>query len=122
MASEGALDWRDMIRTVINAAADYYNSNEVARILLLTGPFGARDREAHASKDGDLAKLFRMHFSQGGHLATLPETPDAMALAIEIAFACLKYGYLQDGHISAPICVEATRATIRYLRPGSEKS
>jgi len=108
-------DWRELIKSGIEAATDFYNANDVARILLLTGPFGARDREAHAIKDEALSKVFRTRFAQGGHLADLPVNPDVMALAIEIAFACLKYGYVRGKTISPSICAEATRATVRYL-------
>lgn len=115
LSREEARGWREVVTAAVKAATDYYNANAVARILLLTGPYGIRDREAQAEKDRALSKLLRERFSQDSSLGKLPDDPDVVALAIEMAFACLKYGYFQDGAISAGICAEATRAAVRYL-------
>jgi hypothetical protein len=37
--------------------------------------------------------------------------------AVQIAFACLRWGYMQDRFISAAIRAEAVRATTAYIAP-----
>jgi AcrR family transcriptional regulator len=108
-------DWQSLVRTVIRATAEYYNANKVAGILLLMGPFSLRDRRAYLAKDEELSTHFRAQLMRKDRLPRLPQTPDVVALAIEIAFACFKYGYTREGKISTAICDEAARAVIRYL-------
>lgn len=45
----------------------------------------------------------------------------ARGRSTKIAFACMKYGYLAQGHISEAICDEAV-AVIACLPPGSSDS
>ncbi|WP_104494443.1 TetR/AcrR family transcriptional regulator [Paracoccus denitrificans] len=115
VATAGAqdADWRELVRIVVDAVADFYNTNEVAAILLLMGPFGSADSAAHARKDKGLADLFRARLG----LDAPADTPDRINLAIQIAFACLRWGYLQDGFLSPAIRAEAVRATTAYIAP-----
>ncbi|WP_166646592.1 TetR/AcrR family transcriptional regulator [Zavarzinia compransoris] len=107
-------DWRAMTRAVIQDTAAYYNANKAASVLLLKGPFGSNDCKAHFDKDASLARWLRARAQETG-LANLPENPDAVALAIEMVFACLKYGYSQEGYTSAAICDQAIAAITGYL-------
>lgn len=50
-------------------------------------------------------------------LAAPADTPDRINLAIQIAFACLRWGYLQDAFLSPAIRAEAVRATTAYIAP-----
>ncbi len=107
-------DWRGWVQRLIEQAADYYNSHPVASILLLRGTWNEIDHEAHAAKNRSISSLTRTHL-QG--LAELPRSPDVAMLAVEIAFACMKHGYAEEGRISPAICHEATRAALAYLAP-----
>ncbi|WP_274380607.1 TetR/AcrR family transcriptional regulator [Oleomonas cavernae] len=107
-------EWRTMVRAVLADTAAYYNANAAASVLLLKGPFSSTDHDAHLAKDANLARWLRTQFADAG-LAKLPEVPDVMALAVEIAFACLKYGYSHEGRASEAICDHAGKAVISYL-------
>lgn len=109
------LPWRSLIRSLVDVAADHYNESRVASILLLDGPFSRSDQKAHFTKDTALGEIIRAHVSASGELPGLPRVPDVATLAVEIAFACMKYGYLHEGTISGPMCEEASRAAIAYL-------
>jgi AcrR family transcriptional regulator len=111
----GSVDWRKVAQTMIEAAASYYNAHPVASILLLTGPFGRNDREAHRAKDAELARQFRLLISADKKSPRLPIKPDVVAIAVEVAFAVLKYGYARDGNITKVTRDEAARAAINYL-------
>ncbi len=111
-------DWQELVRIVVDAAADFYNANEIAAILLLLGPFGSTDSAAHFEKDRVLAELFRarLGLDVGGPNDRAAAT-DAISLAIQIAFACLRWGYMHDRFISPAIRAEAVRATTAYIAP-----
>lgn len=112
----GQLHWHKLVHTIISAAAGYYNANPVASILLLKGPFGQRDRDAHLAKDAELARQFRLLIATNKKSRRRPpHQPDVMAIAVELAFAVLKYGYAHKGTISNAVCDEAARAVICYL-------
>jgi AcrR family transcriptional regulator len=110
-----AADWRNMVRSVVGATAGFYNAEPVTSVLLLKGPFGDQDRAAHYAKDRELAELFRLMIASDKKAPTLPKQPDVVAIAIELAFAVLRYGYARDGTLSRPIRDEAVRAVIAYL-------
>lgn len=107
--------WRAFIKEVIKTAADYYNANPVASILLLNEPFSRSDHQAHLAKNEALGLMLRTGIKRNGGLENLPTSPNAATLAVEICFACMKYGYGREGKISEVICEEAARAVIAYL-------
>lgn len=117
-ATAGAqeVDWRELVRIVVDAVADFYDANQVAAILILTGPFGAADSAAHLEKDKMLADVFRARLGLDDD-AEPAGTPDRVGLAIQIAFACLRWGYVQDGFLSPAIRAEAVRAATAYIAP-----
>ncbi|HBP5524573.1 TetR/AcrR family transcriptional regulator [Pseudomonas aeruginosa] len=108
-------DWKAAIGRVVRGVADYYNANPAAAALLMRGNFTPTDRKAHEEKDAMIGSLLRDFLQAQGVLKALPLQPDAATLSVEIAFACMRYGYLADGSISEAICIEATEATIAYL-------
>ncbi|UJJ31637.1 hypothetical protein [Halopseudomonas maritima] len=94
------------------AAVDYYNSNPVASILLLRGALADGDVEAHRAKDAAISQLLRDRVDPE---ARLPQSPDVAVLAVDIAFACMRYGYAVEGVIS-PVCAqESINAGCAYL-------
>jgi AcrR family transcriptional regulator len=113
--AERTRTWRTWVEAVIKAAADYYNTHPAASVLLLRGAFADGDRDAHEAKNVAIGDLLRAKLSKLGELQALPTTPDVATIAVELAFACMKHGYLQEGRVSGPICDEATRAVTAYL-------
>lgn len=114
-AEKPAQDWREWVETAIKAAAKYYNAHPAASLLLLRGSFLDTDREAHEVKNASIGSLFRSKASSMGAFPRLPLDPDAATIAVEIAFACMKHGYMKEGKISPTISREASRAVIAYL-------
>src|SRR5476649_2764481 len=98
------------VLTVIDICVDYYNTHPVAGVLLLSGSFRDTDRAAHAAKNTSFGQLLRDAAERFGELAALPVSPDVATIAVEIGFACLKFGYAQDGYIDTAIRNEASRA------------
>ena len=115
LTETGKIGWRGLVSVGVDAAAAFYNANEVAAILLLLGPFGSADRAAHVEKDKVLAGHFRTRLGLGESISA--SEPDRIELAIQIAFACLRYGYIHDGIISPEISAEASRAATAYIEP-----
>lgn len=107
--------WREWVAAAIKITAAHYNARPVASILLLSGNFAEANRTAHETKNKVIGDLLRAEFVRSGELPRLPTTPDVATIAVEIAFACMKYGYVQDGQITVSICGEATRAVTSYL-------
>lgn len=105
-------DWRAQIQALVETTVHYYNRHPVASILLLRGSWTDADREAHATKNRVISAQVRQRLHG---LKDLPTTPDAAVLAAEIAFACMKYGYAEEGWISPAICREAYCAAQVYL-------
>ena len=110
-----ARSWQTWVEEAVKAAADYYNAHPAARILLLRGSFTDDDRDAHAAKNVVIGGLLRARMASWGTFRKLPQKPDVAAIAVELAFACMKHGYLQEGRISPAICREATRAVLAYI-------
>ncbi|MGC6830403.1 TetR/AcrR family transcriptional regulator [Pseudomonas aeruginosa] len=108
-------DWQAAICRVVRGVADYYNARPAAAALLMRGNFTPTDRRAHQEKDAMIGTLLRDHLQANGEFKKLPQQPDAATLSVEIAFACMRYGYQVDGHISENICTEAAEAAIAYL-------
>lgn len=107
--------WRDWVNTAISAAAKYYNAHPAASVLLLRGSLLETDRAAHETKNATIGAMFRSRVASMGALPRLPLNPDVATIAVEIAFACMKHGYMKEGKISPAICREVSRAVIAYL-------
>lgn len=103
------------VRTVIDTCVDYYNAHPAAGVLLLNGSFSDADRAAHASKNTSIGQLLREAAARFGELQPLPTSPDVATMAVEIGFACLKFGYAQAGHIDGAVRNESFRAVMAYL-------
>jgi AcrR family transcriptional regulator len=108
-------DWRAAIGRVVRGVVDYYNAHPAAAALLMRGNFTSADRQAHQEKDSMIGSLLREFLQAEGAFEKLPQQPDTATLSVEIAFACMRYGYLEQGHISEAICSESIEAVIAYL-------
>lgn len=110
-----AQSWRAWVNAVVTAAVEYYNAYPVASILLLQCAFADSDHDAHTAKNVTIGSLLRSKAKDLDALQTMPTAPDVAMIAIELAFACMKYGYAQEGKISPAIRNEAIRAITAYL-------
>lgn len=103
------------IRNIIAEITNFYNGNPVTSVLLLKGPFSDQDRAAHLVRNAELAVQFRQMLASDKKSPCLPKKPDAVAIAIELAFAVLSYGYVREGTLARTLSDEAVRAVIAYL-------
>lgn len=107
--------WRTWVEAVVKATADYYNRHPAASVLILKGSFGDSELDAHSAKNLAIGSFLRAKVASTGELPNLPTMPDAATIAVELAFACMKYGYALEGKVSPAISQEATRAVTAYL-------
>ena len=113
--------WRTWVESVVAVAAEYYNSTPVASILLLASSFGDNGT-AHRAKNEAIGKMFRVKVEGFGQMKNLPTNPDVVAIAVDVAFACMKHGYSQERVVSPAICKEAARVVTAYLMQWENKS
>jgi hypothetical protein len=103
------------VKPLIDAAARYYNATPVASILLLGGPFSRSAYRAQEVTIENIGRAVRDLFLRLKPAVKLPDEPDVATFAVEIAFACMKYGYFREGRISEVVIAESTKAVIGYL-------
>ncbi|MAL98171.1 MAG: TetR family transcriptional regulator [Alteromonadaceae bacterium] len=114
LAKNGRFEF--MARSITRAAADYYNDHPVASMLILGGPMS---REAYLSQEvtiQDIGHQLRPLFSRYAPGAVLPQDPDVVTIAVEIAFACMKHSYFTHARIIEPMVDQAAMAASAYLR------
>ncbi|NHF74420.1 TetR/AcrR family transcriptional regulator [Paracoccus xiamenensis] len=97
-----------LVRELLVHVVGFYNEDPVASALVFGGPFNDRDRKSHDRKTDKLIAL--MNSKLPAHVSPLK-----MALAIELAFAVLRFGYFRDGKILAKFEHEANAAVLAYL-------
>ncbi len=106
----------DIARLTTYATADYYNRNPVASMLILGGPMS---RNAYLSQEitiheiGRQLRVLLVHDSPG---LRVPESPDVMTIAVEIAFSCMKNSYFTHATITDEMADQAAMAALAYLR------
>ncbi|WP_181164623.1 TetR/AcrR family transcriptional regulator [Amaricoccus solimangrovi] len=97
-----------LVERAIAESARFCDEDPVTGILLFNGPFGVDDRQSHHRKSRLIVETLLPRLPPG----TSAET---VALTVEIAFACLRYGYFRDGHVSPGIAAQASRAALAFL-------
>ncbi len=103
------------VGTVIDICVIYYNEHPAACVLLMNGFFRDTDRAAHAAKNISIGQLLRNAAERFREYREFPLSPDVATIAVEIGFACLKFGYAQEGYINNAVRNEACRAVMAYL-------
>lgn len=106
----------DIARRITRAAADYYNQHPVASVLILGGPMS---RKAYLSQEitiQDIGLQLRAVLVHNSPDLRVPESPDVMTIAVEIAFACMKHSYYTHATITDEMADQAAVAALAYLR------
>lgn len=106
----------DIARLITRAAADYYNQHPVASVLILGGPMS---RKAYLSQEitiQDIGLQLRAVLVHNSPDLRVPESPDVMTIAVEIAFACMKHSYYTHATITDEMADQAAVAALAYLR------
>ncbi|MCH8498219.1 MAG: TetR/AcrR family transcriptional regulator [Marinobacter sp.] len=106
----------ELIRAATGAVSDYYNAHPVASMLILGGPMS---RTAYLSQEvtiQDIGRQMRGLLESNQPGLVFPSEPDAITLAVEIAFACMRYSYFAHGRITEAMCDQAAVAAQAYLR------
>ncbi|MDS9470187.1 TetR/AcrR family transcriptional regulator [Paracoccus sp. MBLB3053] len=101
--------WDELLTQAIRCSAEFYNSHPVASIVIFNGPFTTQDRVAHRQKAVQLMAAIKVQLPTAF-------SEDDLALTIEIAFACFRYGYFRDEHVSDQVTTAAIRAALGYLK------
>lgn len=108
--------WQDGAHVFAQLAAQFYNQNPAASILILGGPASDESHVAQALLLRRLGALVQHRFAQRG--ITLPGAPpDVALLSVEIGTACLRASYILHGTVTAEYAREAGRAMVAYLTP-----
>jgi len=121
----GANSYTAWIGALIDAAADYYDRHPVASILVLGGPYSHAAYLAQENMMATIGAVLRSATESRVPGVRVPRSPDVSTLAVEIAFACMKHGYYQDGCITETIREQAVTAVVAYAEasvPGLAKA
>ncbi|MDV6236698.1 TetR/AcrR family transcriptional regulator [Leptospira ellisii] len=114
-SKNGNLTWRKLVRLLVNAASDYYDSNPVASILVLGGPFSRNAYLAQEITIDHIGAGVRIQLSRLKEPLYVSKKPDVATLGVEIAFACMKRGYYLENRISKTMRNQAANAVIAYF-------
>ena len=113
--ASGESTWEALVERACHGAAAYYNQHPVAGMLILGGPMSRNAYLAQETTIQEIGRRVRHIFLRNRPGLTIPETPDVMTLAVEIAFACMRHGYLADARISGATVEQASLAARSYL-------
>ncbi|RKP47144.1 TetR/AcrR family transcriptional regulator [Pararobbsia silviterrae] len=117
--------YSDWIGALIDATANYYDTHPAARILVLGGPYSHAAYLAQANMMATIGGVLRSATELKIPGVRVPQSPDVATLAVEIAFACMKHGYHQEGGITPAIRAQAVTAVVAYAEasiPGLAKA
>lgn len=109
------MTWQDVTTALVQGSSAFYNQSPVASMLVLGGPFS---RSAYLAQEVTIANIGQSVRSLFANLAQPfhpPTKPDAATFAVEIAFACMKHGYYEDGTITEDAQAQASHAAVAYL-------
>ncbi|WP_207308728.1 TetR/AcrR family transcriptional regulator [Marinobacter caseinilyticus] len=98
------------------AAADYYNHHPVASMLILGGPMSRNAYLAQEFTIQDIGRRLRALLARDRPQLVVPDDPDVMTIAVEIAFACMKHSYFTHASITDAMAEQAAQAAVAYLR------
>jgi len=113
--AERCTNWKQYLSDLLYTSVNYYNENPVARQLLLNGPFGNTDLEAHKAKHITLSDLIIKAMGAAKTRYQFPESPNVLIIALEIGFACIRYGYWYEEVIHDKVVKQAELVIISYL-------
>ncbi len=108
--------WETLVEQACRGAAAYYNRNPVASMLILGGPMSRNAYLAQETTIQDIGRRVRDLFRLQQPETQLPDSPDVTTLAVEIAFACMRHGYLLEARISDQAIEQARLAATSYLK------
>lgn len=104
-----------LCKALVDAASDYYDSHPVAAQLVLGGPHSPSAYGALAAAMARISAAVRGALTARQPAPRLPARPDVAALMVEMAFACMRHGYLSEGRITPAVRREAVRAQVAYF-------
>lgn len=109
------MTWQQATAVLVQGSSAFYNQSPIASMLVLGGPFS---RSAYLTQEITIVNIGQSVRSLFANLAqpfNPPSKPDTTTYAVEIAFACMKHGYYEDGAITEDAQVQATHAAVAYL-------
>jgi len=106
--------WQEGAKAMAALAADYYNSQPVACLLILGGPITDESYRAQELMIQRLGKLVEQVFVERG-IVLPPSPPNVSLLAVEIGTTCYRVSFCLHGEITPEYQAEAAKAMIAYL-------
>lgn len=106
----------EIARRVTYATADYYNRHPVASMLILGGPMSRKAYLSQETTIEDIGQQLKVLLVDNTPALRLPDSPDVMTIAVEIAFACMKHSYYTHATITDEMADQAALAALAYLR------
>ena len=108
------VSWQEGARGMAAFAAQFYNANPVARLLILGGPITDESYRAQELMIQRLGRLVQQVFTQRG--IVLPAAPpDVSLLTVELGTTCFRVSFFLHGGITPQYQEEAGKAMIAYL-------
>ncbi|MDR3417559.1 MAG: TetR/AcrR family transcriptional regulator [Nevskia sp.] len=106
--------WREGAHALSSFAAQFYNANPVARMLILGGGLTDESYRAQELMIQRLGKMVEGIFARRG--VTLPPSPPNVALlTVELGTTCYRVSFFLHGEITPEYQAEAGRAMIAYM-------
>ncbi|MDZ4297486.1 MAG: TetR/AcrR family transcriptional regulator [Moraxellaceae bacterium] len=109
------LSWQQATSVLVQGSSAFYNQSPIASMLVLGGPFSRSAYMAQEVTIVNIGQSVRQLFANLAQPFNPPSTPDTATYAVEIAFACMKHGYYEDGSITEGTQEQATHAAVAYL-------
>ncbi|MDP1539426.1 MAG: TetR/AcrR family transcriptional regulator [Moraxellaceae bacterium] len=109
------LSWQQATSVLVQGSSAFYNQSPIASMLVLGGPFSRSAYMAQEVTIVNIGQSVRQLFANLAQPFNPPCTPDTATYAVEIAFACMKHGYYEDGSITEGTQEQATHAAVAYL-------
>ena len=114
--------WTRFVEEAVRRTSAYYNANPAASILILGGPFSRTSYTLQEVTLQDIGHQVREFFARVRPELELPEEPDVLTIAVEIAFSCMKHSYFKYSEITDAMADQAILATVAYLRTWFEQA
>ncbi|TVP56145.1 MAG: TetR/AcrR family transcriptional regulator [Halomonadaceae bacterium] len=110
-----ATHWQELVRGVVSVVANYYNSHPVAGLLILGGPMSRTGYLSQEVTIQDIGQRVRPVFLNLLPARPLPDSPDVITIAVEIAFACMRHSWFTHEQVTDAMAEQASMAAVSYL-------
>lgn len=108
-------NWQALVDGAVRGVAAYYNRHPVAGLLILGGPMSRTGYLSQEITIQDIGQRLRPLFQKLETRQPLPENPDVITIAVEIAFACMRHSWFTHEQVTDAMAEQASLAATAYL-------